>query len=346
MRDGQPWVPHGYFQIGFAIPPGAFNTVLPNKQPINPVYQIGYANYSPGEYTDMRQAGADSVRINISQSAVDPLDHAYFDQQFLNTVVGAISAARNAGLTVIIAAQDETQGNEARAVLPNDATQRFWRQFAPLFGEDRGVLFELYNEPGDSKLTQPSQAEWQAWAQAMNGTISLVRALGAINVIVADGLDYAQQLSGAPPLQDRLSQVVYAAHPYPLSDADQSPAAWNEKFGNFAQTHPVIITEWGPGYYCNSKTPQATLDFFNYLRERQIGLEVVAWDWGTYRFASAIQNFPNNVVSSFLTPTSPSACSAANGFTPGTGQGPSTSFGLGKVIESWYLTGVVPQIPE
>ena len=180
----------------------------------------------------------------------------------------------------------------------------------------------------------------------MNQPLALVRNLGTVNVIVADGLAYAQQLSGAPALNDPLTQVVYAAHPYPHNQAGQTPQAWNEKFGNFAQSEPVIITEWGPGYYCNRSTPQATVDFLAYLQQRQIGLEVVAWDWGTYNFASAIQNFPNVVFSSLLTPARPDACSVANGFTPGAGHGPGTSFGPGKVIESWYLTGVVPQKPE
>lgn len=345
-RDGKPWVPHGFFQVAFAVPPGAWNTVLPNGQLINPVYQIAYSNYSPQEYVDMQQAGADSVRLNISQSAVDPKNTKYFDQQFLNTVIGAIHAARAAGLSVIIAAQDESQGEDTRSVLPDDATQRFWREFAPIFGRDRGVLFELYNEPGEPQDVQPSQEQWQAWAAAMNKTLALTRNLGAMNVIVADGLAYAQQLSGAPALNDPLNQVVYAAHPYPHNDAGQKPQAWDEKFGNFAQTEPVIITEWGPGYYCNSSTPQATVDFFAYLQQRQIGLEIVAWDWGTYKFASAIQNFPNVVFSSLLTPTGPDACSAANRNTPGEGHGPGTSFGPGKVIQSWYLTGVVPSKPE
>lgn len=346
LRDGKPWVPHGYFQIGFAVPPGAFRTILPNGKPINPVYEIGYTNYSPTEYFDMRRAGADSVRLNVSQSAVDPENRRYFDPQFLNTVISAIHAARAAGLTVMIAAQDESQGKDIKSVLPYSATMRFWREFAPIFGHDRGVLFELYNEPGEPQDVQPTARQWQDWAAAMNEPLALVRALDAVNVIVADGLAYAQQLSGAPALKDPLNQVVYAAHPYPHSDAGQRPAAWKQKFGDFAKTEPVIITEWGPGYYCNSRTPQATLDFFQYLQDRQIGLEVVAWDWGTYRFASAIQNFPDNVSSSFLTPTGPDACSERNGNTPGVGHGPNTSFGLGKVIESWYLTGIVPSKPE
>jgi endoglucanase len=346
MRDGRPWVPHGFFQIGFAVPPGAFHTVLPNKQPINPVYQIGYTNYAPQEYAAMRSAGADSVRLNISQSAVDHQDTKYFDPQFVKKVIGAVHAARAAGLSVIIAAQDETQGDEAKSDLPDGATRRFWKRFAPLFGRDRGVLFELYNEPGEPKDVRPSGAEWKAWAIAMDGMLKFVRNMGAVNVIVVDGLAYAQQLAGAPVLNDPLKEVVYAAHPYPHNQADQERKAWNEKFGNFAQREPTIITEWGPGYFCNNDTPKATLDFLTYLQERQIGLEVVAWDWGTYKFASAIQNFPDIVFSSFKNPTGPHACSAANGFIPGAGKGPSTSFGLGRVIKSWYLTGTVPKTPE
>ena len=46
----------------------------------------------------------------------------------------------------------------------------------------------------------------------MNGTIRTVSALSAVNLVVADGLQFAEQLGGAPQLEDMLSQVVYAAH--------------------------------------------------------------------------------------------------------------------------------------
>lgn len=356
LRDGSAWIPHGFFQIAFAVPPAAFGITLPGGKASNPAFQIAYTYYSPSEYADMRRAGADSVRMNVAQDGSDPQNRYYFDAKWFGTVISAVKAARAAGLSVIISIQNEAQTGSDAAPLPTDATRRVWRELAPIFGQDRGVLFELYNEPnlhpGSSPDQAPSAEDWEQWAEAMNETLTLVRALGAVNVIVADGLVSAQQLSGAPKLNDVLNQVVYASHPYPSGKTEhigaynQTKAAWDEKFGNFAETEPVIVTEWGPGYFCNSDTPQATVDFLDYLQQHNVGLEVVAWDWGPYKFASAVQGFPNVAFSSLLTPTSEGACSASNDYRPGTGKDPTTAFGPGKVIERWYLTGVVPKTPE
>jgi endoglucanase len=354
LRDGKPWIPHGYFQIAFAVPPAAFGITVNGKAP-NPAFQIAYTSYSPSEYADMRRAGADSVRMNIAQDGADCENKYYFDQQWLDTVISAIQAARAAGLSVIISVQNEAQTGSPGSPLPNDATRRVWRTLAPLFGKDRGVLFELYNEPnlhpGSSPDAVPSSADWEQWASAMNETISVVRDLGAVNVMVADGLVSAQQLSGAPQLNDPLHQVAYASHPYPsgataaIGAYNQTRAAWNEKFGNFARTAPVIVTEWGIGYYCDTNSAQAAVDFLGYLQQHHVGLEAVAWDWGPYNFASAVQGFPSDTFSSLLTPTGPNACSATN-HAPGRGNGPGKAFGPGKAIESWYLSGVVPKAPQ
>ena len=180
----------------------------------------------------------------------------------------------------------------------------------------------------------------------MEKTLTVVRNLGAINVVLADGLQSAQQLSGAPELDDPLGLVAYASHPYPTNEFDEGSQAWNTKFGDFAAGKPVIITEWGVGYYCDSKTPQSVVNFLEYLQEHRVGLEAVAWDWGPYDFASAIQNFPDNQFSSLLTPATPASCSAATHFNPGQGDGPATSYGPGRTIRSWYLTGTPPTTPE
>lgn len=46
----------------------------------------------------------------------------------------------------------------SRFNLPNDATRRVWKKLAPVLGHDRGVLFELFNEP----RLPPSPQNWQA----------------------------------------------------------------------------------------------------------------------------------------------------------------------------------------
>jgi endoglucanase len=331
LRDGAPWIPHGFYQIAFEVPPSE----LPMQKPF---WTVAAQDYSPAEYAQMREFGADSVRIQVAQPGMDPQDPRS-TPDFREKVTGAIRAARAAGLIVIVSVQDEPQtGDPKRPVaLPGDATQHIWRVLAPAFGNDRGVMFELFNEPhiGPQAVVPFPPADWNRWAQTMNRTVATIRSFGARNVIVADGLQFAQQLAGAPELADPLHQVVYAAHPYSLNARDQSSAVWDAKFGNFARTRPVLISEWGIGYYCDPDTPQATVDFIAYLNERGIGLEAGSWDWASAGFGSAIYNFPDNRVSTFVGPKGGQLACHWNGnpkgYTPG--------YGIGKLVQTWYRTG-------
>ena len=318
LRDSRPWIPHGYYQIAFEVAPANFARVD------HPFWRNAYEHFDPREYRFMRDAGADSVRLQIAQIAADPKSKA-FDPVFLEKALDAVRAARSAGLTVIVSIQAESHvPGETPIDLPDDATRRVWKRIAPQFGEDRGVLFELLNEP----QPPPTPENWKRWADAMTKTIRTVRETGAQNVVIADGLGVGQVLGGAPLLDD--AQVVYASHPYALHPMGQARETWDKKFGNFSRRAPVIITEWFSGsYYCDANTPESTVEFLQYLNEHGIGLEVGVWDWTSGGFGSARWDFPNPKPSSFA------------GL-----QCHQKGYGLGKVIDSWYKTGVPPNVPE
>ena len=318
LRDGRRWIPHGFYQIAFEVAPG--NLGRADK----PFWSTAYNNYSPAEYTEMRRAGADSVRLQIAQAGADP-KNALFDRAFLEKAEGAIRSARDEGLTVIVAVQDESHVIGQKAIdLPDDGTRRVWKEIAPLFASDRGVLFELLNEP----RPQPNPQNWKKWKEAMMQTLRTVRETGARNVVIADGLGVGQTIDGAPLLDD--DQVAYASHPYALQHFGQTPQAWDQKFGNFSRRAPVIITEWlSGGYFCDADTPESTVQFVQYLQEHGIGLEMGVWDWAPKGFGSARQGFPDAKFSSFEGRT----CHEP-------------FFGSGRVIETWYTTGVPARTPE
>jgi endoglucanase len=230
LRDGKAWVPHGFYQIAFEVAPANLGRAD------HPFWGIAYKHYSPQEYRDMRGAGADSVRLQIAQVAADRRS-SLFDRAFLDQAMDAIRSARETGLTVIVSIQDESHvPGEAAIDFPDDGTRRIWNEIAPRFAQDRGVLFELLNEP----RPEPSPANWRRWAQSMNLTIQVIRRTGAKNVVIADGLGVGQIIDGAPLLDD--DQVVYASHPYALKPVGQTPKIWDTKFGNFSRRAPVIIT--------------------------------------------------------------------------------------------------------
>jgi endoglucanase len=332
LRDGKPWVPHGFFQVAFQA--------SPNEQNVPAFETNAQSGYSPQEYAEMAKAGADSVRVMLGQTVGDPQNTTYYSQSLVNQLIAAVKAARQAGLTVIVGIQDESITQDQNpTILPNDATLRVWSQLVPSFKDDKGILLELFNEPGTGPTEVPQPVDWQNWQTSMNAAIASVRNAGAQNVVVADGLAHAELLTGAPPLTDSMNQIAYAAHPYTFSASQEMGTAFlDNSFGNFAATHPVIITEWGQGYYCGPTNPKFLIAFLNYIQNKGIGLEMGSWDWGgdtafggvRYNFGTAtpveVSMYYNNGI---LVP-----CETSNSPTP--------SRGPGLTIESWYQTGTIP----
>ena len=157
LRNGTTWIPHGVVMIAFVAPPAAAKGVY-----------LSAANaYTPAEFTAIKAWGADTVRMQVSQPGLDP-QNALFTQSFVNSVQAAVTAARAAGLNVIISDQDESQSGESSpATLPNAATQRVWAELAPLFNGDTGILYEMMNEPQPTANT----TNWGLWQTAMNAVI-------------------------------------------------------------------------------------------------------------------------------------------------------------------------------
>jgi len=338
LRDWKPWVPHGFFQVAFQASPSEQNVPNFETQAQN--------NYTPAEYTAMAKAGADSVRVMLGQAAGDNQSSLY-SPALVTQFIGAVQAARQAGLTVIVGVQDETITQDPKPTdLPNAATQRVWSALVPAFKNDKGILLELLNEPGTGPTQVPASSDWQDWATAMNSTIASVRSEGATNVVVADGLAHAELLTGAPTLTDSLNQVAYAAHPYTFDGASEQTMATNggtpeaqtfldNSFGYFAASNPVIITEWGQGYYCGPTNPKFLIFFLNYLQSKSIGLEMSFWDWGgPTAFGGTQYNFPNTQVSMYYNNGTLVPCDTDGSPTP--------SRGPGLTINYWYSTGMIP----
>jgi endoglucanase len=315
LRDGAPWVPHAVQMVAFVAPPAAQQGA----------FAAAYAHYSPAEFAAIKAWGADSVRIQLSQPGADPAD-PHYDAAFVKQYVDAVRTARSVGLNVIVSIQDETQSGEtnAPATLPNAATQRVWQNLAPMLNGDDGIVYEMFNEP----QPQPSDANWQQWAAAMNTTIAVIRATGATNTLLADGLWYAQTLDGMIPLTDPLQRVFYSTHPYFHNKADQDPASWKAKFGNAAASVPVIVGEWTTAttYYTDDDTANAALQMLQYMQSIGVGLVAVTYDFGLPNYGGIVSDYNG-------TPTS-----YANGLKHG-----DSGWGPGTLIQNWYRSGVVPK---
>jgi endoglucanase len=295
LRDGVRWIPHGMYEIAFEAPTAYL------KYETNPFWATAQNSYTPAECTDMVHFGADSVRIQVAQTGMDP-QATYFTKQYRDNAVAAIKAARSAGLSVVISVQDEPQtGRRTRSACRaqrRNASGSILHQFSVPTVASSSNCTTSRSSHAENRMCScvqeqiPSASDWTQWATSMNTTIATIRRLGAVNVVIADGLELAEELSGAPALMDPLQQVIYGVHPYAHNANDQKQAAWDTKFGNFAKAAPVMVSEWGVGYFCNNSTGPSSVAFLQYLQDLGIGLQAGTWDWAPAGFGSVIEDFP------------------------------------------------------
>ncbi len=342
VRDGGPWAPKGLNTISFTDPPNHWTNI---------VYQTAYQNLNDNEILQMELFGVDTVRFLISETGMDPCN-PWYSQAFVNQLNEAVIFARSLGMNVILCIQDELQPNSLSGVPtvatinPDAQTQRVWQVLAPLFNDDNGVLYELYNEPEAAN----TPANWVAWQTAMYAVAETIRSttnaagVPSHNVLIADGLNFALTLQGALPVPDRYQQVAYAIHPYFHSAADLTQAHWDTTFGNFANTHPVIATEWTTiyqppsadgTYYCpttDASVANAGFALLQYLQSKFVGITAYAYDFGGTSFGSAVAGFSSK---------GDQQTSSWVGKSCG-----DVGYGPGLTLQSWFRTGSVPSSPQ
>ena len=136
----------------------------------------------------------------------------------------------------------------------------FWSQVAARYGSNPLVAFDLYNEPHDISnqvwmnggLTVDRYAPFLAYkAAGMQQLYNSVRNSGAENLVIASGLDWAND----PPSQLLTgTNIVYAMHAYTCQDAPPpscssptpyDPALILNRWVSFSSSEPVAITEFG-----------------------------------------------------------------------------------------------------
>ena len=282
--DGTPWLSYGVTLRGFVAPTAFLRSHFPAAY-------AGQRNYGVPELNAARAFGANTLRFQVSQPSLDPRSPRY-DQTYVDELVAAMKQARQNGFVVMIMMQDEPFSGEPHPhPLATEETVRDWDYLNTQFGNDRGVLFELYNEP----QIRANATNWELWANGdethsstvapgavgMQTMIDRLRNEGCENVLILDGLGFAQTLAGLPVVNDPLRLIVYAVHPYPRGSADESQ--WDVRFGNLSSHVPVYADEWsapagvplGLGQLPDYKV---AVDLLNYVRTHGISLGGAAFD--------------------------------------------------------------------
>jgi endoglucanase len=277
MRDGKAWIPEGVVLVGFAAPPVALekkDARRPKVAELLGEVMEARKHYGPKMLDAIRQFGADVIRFQVSQPGLDPNSPIY-SKAYVEDIIQGVKLARAHGFSVIVCLHHGRRSGMRQARLPDAATVRAWLNIAPAFSNDQGVIFNLFGEPGGVRENTPKN--WERWRVATQPVVDAVRSTGAKNAILVDGIRGARILEGAPKLQDPVDRIIYGVHPY-LGGGNNSPQKWDATFGNFADTHPVIASEWGavsawPS--CNKLLPKRSEKLLAYLAKKKIG--VIGW---------------------------------------------------------------------
>jgi hypothetical protein len=301
--DRSPWLSRGVVLQAFVRPLTQLKSEAPADRQAASLLNARMTFDDTDELTAIKNYHADTIRFQISQPALDP-NSSLYDPQYFNDVEGAIKKARANGFVVMVMMQDESiTGDAGEDPLPSMETQSDWDLFASAFGSDRGVVFELYNEPS---LTA-SATDWQLWLNGgqingqsylgMQTLVTHIRASGAQNVIVVDGLgvqvpdptDSTKNITKASAtlqnvltVSDPLHRIVYAVHPYQHGISDDE-SSWDAEFGIPSKTLPVWADEWSaptqlPLGLGGLDDFQVAVDFLNYARLHSISICTGAFD--------------------------------------------------------------------
>jgi hypothetical protein len=175
--------------------------------------------------------------------------------------------------------------------MPDAESAEFWREVAARYGDNPGVVFDVFNEPS------PSGSPWSCWkdggctvtanevtgvsymAAGMQSLFDAVRQVAPKSVVIVTGADGGEDLSGVTQgFAIAGSQLVYGVHVYRALGS--TAADWSARFGSLGTEHPIMVTEFG-SLDCSGSASTRLLDFLDApLADRSVrfGWGIRSWN--------------------------------------------------------------------
>lgn len=240
---------------------------------------------------------ANIIRLPLSQDrwfgkAPEQRDGGASYRKLVRTVVDAVTR-QNCYIILDLHWSDANQWgkNIGQHIMPDENSAAFWKDLAPRFKDNAGVIFDLYNEPHDTtwavwqnggEITETdrrTRSQLKYRAVGLQQLLNTVRSTGAKNVVIAGGLNWAYDMSGflnGRALSDPHGRgVIYANHDYPIKG--ETMAQWLTEMERAAAKLPVIVDEFGTESGRSSVGPnQWVLQVLAILKEHDWNW--VAWD--------------------------------------------------------------------
>jgi hypothetical protein len=286
-QTGSTWIPHGVNWPSFEY-----------------ACQQGWAESADGATVAAANAmvswGINAVRIPLNQDCWLGVDGApaYGTVASYKAALAAwVGILNTAGIVVILDLHWTAPAGsvaDGQRAMPDAQSVTFWSQVAAAYANKPSVMFETFNEPysrGSYQLT------WSCWknggctvpssndassigtktytAHGMAEVVAAIRAAGATQPILLDGLNYANDLTGWLANRPTDTQLIASWHNYPGQGCSDA-SCWNAQVLPVAATVPVIATEFG----MTDSDPSFVTGFMNWADAHGIGYAPWAW-WVT-----------------------------------------------------------------
>lgn len=270
--------------------------------------------------------GANAVRVPVNEQCwlgLPGVKSAYAGARYQQAIERYVSSLNDHGFAVVLDLARTAPGTERSAnqePMPDGHSLAFWRSAARAFRDNTSVVFDLFNEPFPDNDADTAAA-WSCWrdggcmqtsqngglryrAVGMQQLTDAVRAAGASNVVIAEGIQYAQAVDQWLALEphDPDGNLVASVHLYSWNQCN-SPPCYNGTMRQVAAQVPLLIGEvgpdltvpWSPGL--NTSCPRSDVGstgfdsaLLSWARQHQVSW--MAWSWNPWGNCwSLVQSF-------------------------------------------------------
>jgi len=238
----------------------------------------GQPEDTPATISAIQSWHVNAVRVPLNEDCwlgINGISATFGGDAYRTAITGFVRDLIDSGMYVIVDLHWNAPGTAvARSQQPmadEDHAPAFWRSVAYTFASSPNVMLDLYNEPFlyQSYFQNAKQDSWACWlngcmlkqylsggqpytksyswqAAGMQQLVDAVRATGARNILIANGLNWANDDSGwlAHRPNDPAGNLAAGWHEYEGEQcADVS--CWARTIAPIAQRVPVIVGETG-----------------------------------------------------------------------------------------------------
>ena len=257
----------------------------------------GDGHFANADFDNISAWGVNTVRIPLSQANL--LGRRCNPDAYVRMIDDVVAKANAHGMYAILDLHwSDVRGRAAcdspcktgQQPMPDVDSILFWEKIAARYAGNRGIMFNLYNEPHDvswscwrnggcTALSSPETGQQVTYqVVGMQQLYDTVRKYAPENLILIGGLDWAYDLSGVGAgYAISGTNIVYDTHVY--TQWHYTVEDWNQHFGYLTPSYPVSATEFG-SIDCSSDITEKLLDYFDAPMGRtENRISWTIWSW-------------------------------------------------------------------